>query len=224
MSDAALRPAFLALEGPDGAGKSSIRNILHAELVRRGHGCIIVGQHAWLDVATARIMINAREQRFQYPSGELVDAYFLDKNLHATQTIRPALEHASVIADRSFLSDAVYQEVLYGINAESTLRRYHENGALLPELIIWIEVDSEEAYRRVIARGGQARHYERPAPLREISRVYQRVLIDHAPPWLPPVIKYVNERHGDWRSVVKRDLLPQVCDALASRQGGGRTR
>lgn len=214
LEDAQAPGLYLALEGQDGAGKSSIRNLIHDALVALGNPCIIVGQHSWLDIDIARRIINAREARFSYPPEELIDGYFRDKQLHIDRTVVPALAHASVIADRSFISDAVYQEVLYGTTAERTLERYRSAGTRMPDLVLWIDSDSDQSYERIVKRGGQHRHYERPAPLRQISSVYRRVLFQNPAPWSPEIQIYRNETRPDWQQVVRRDLVPGIVDRL----------
>jgi len=114
-----------------------------------------------------------------------------------------------VIADRYILSDAVYQEVLYGIPADQTLTRHAQSGTLFPDLVLLVELDASTAYTRILKRNKATRHYERPAPLRQIDAVYHRVLFDAPPVPLPPVVRFVNDKSG-WRRRVELELLPEV--------------
>ncbi|MGH8974350.1 MAG: dTMP kinase [Acidimicrobiia bacterium] len=200
---------FIALEGCDGAGKTSIRDVLCAGLQRAGRPCLVVGQHSWLSPPAARIIVDVRRGSHHHSPEVVADAYFQDKVAHVRSTIGPALTRASVIADRYIVSDAVYQEVLYGIPAARTLTRHWQSGTLLPDLVVFVELDTSTAYGRILKRGKATRHYERPAPLRRIDAVYHRVLFDAPPVALPPVVRFVNDK-SEWRARVEMELLPRI--------------
>jgi len=209
---------FIALEGCDGAGKTSIRDELCAGLRRAGRPCVAVGQHSWLSPPAARVIIDVRSGRGLHPPEAVADAYFQDKLAHARGTIGPALHRASVIADRYILSDAVYQEVLYGIPADETLARHLAGGSLLPDLVVLVELDASTAYRRILKRNKATRHYERPVPLGFINSVYRRVLFDEPPFALPPVVRFVND-NAEWRRRVRSELLPELFGYYDRREG-----
>lgn len=206
--------AFIALEGCDGAGKSSIRDEL-ARLVRTklDRDCVIVGQHSWLDPHSSRVIENVRTQRAQYTPDEIGDAYFHDKRAHAERTIGPAMESCWVLADRFIYSDAVYQQVLYGTAMQQTLDRHESRGTLAADLILYVDVDPDEAYRRIQKRSKVRRHYERPAGLTEIRAAYQELFGRLGPE--VRVVRFVNDV-PDWRPRVEMELLPAILSALAS--------
>ncbi len=200
---------FLALEGCDGVGKSSIRDVLRVELELCGFRCMIIGQHSWLNPKVARLIIGVREGRRRHLPQEVADAYFLDKRLHAEHTVNPALSSSVILADRYIISDAVYQEALYGIPAESTLIRHHQARTLFPHATIYVKVNVDEAYRRVVSRSKATKHYERPAEMAAIMGTYERVLVDQPLPFMPQLITFENDS-PDWRSRVRLELVPAV--------------
>jgi dTMP kinase len=167
---------FFALEGCDGVGKSTIRNAIHEEF-RSKHGvCAMVGQHSWLDVAASRTIVDVREHLRQHTPLEIARAYFVDKRLHGLHNIQPAMQFGPVIADRYILSDAVYQEALYGINAEETILGHVKAGTLMPTAVLFIDAPIPIAYKRILGRSKHTRHYEHPADLERIKDIYYRVL------------------------------------------------
>jgi dTMP kinase len=166
---------FIVLEGCDGSGKTTLRELLRVELLRRGLPTITIGQHSWLHPWHARTLVNARERRAHISHEQLAAAYIADKKLHGARNVHPAREHTAVIADRWLYSDAVYHEVLYGIPAEATLERHSEAGTEIPDRIIYVRLDPQRAYERILKRAKQTRHYERPADLRRIVEGYERV-------------------------------------------------
>jgi acyl carrier protein len=208
---------FIALEGCDGVGKSSIRNLLRDGLESAGMPCMMVGQHSWLDLPSARIINDIRDQVRSHPEDSLMRAYLVDKSLHAHRTIGPALDRRAVIADRYYLSDAVYQEVLYGVPAEHTLQAHRDNATLRPHVVVYVWAPVELAYERIQRRSKAARHYERPAEMRRIFDVYERVLSSGSSLIGAEVVQFENVT-PDWRARVGRELVPAVL-AAAHRAG-----
>lgn len=171
---------FIALEGTDGSGKSTLRKILHDELNAAGHGCFMIGQHSWLDVAAGRVVLAARTQRNGIGRTELTRAYARDKLLHLRRNVLPALETVAVIADRFIYSDAVYHQVLYGIPAEETLAHHRVLGTVQPDIVVFVDTDPDVAYERAVSRGMSLRAHENRDTLRLLHRGYQAVLTEEA--------------------------------------------
>jgi len=211
---------FLVLEGPDGAGKTTIREELRSLLEARAIRTAVVGQHSWLTPVVSRTIVEVREQRAHHPPSVIADAYFHDKRQHAAHNVAPMLARGWVIADRYILSDAVYQEALYGIPAEETLARHRRAGTLEPAVTVFIEVDELEAYRRITQRAKQTRHYERPVTLARISSIYRRVLFGTADSWRGKVVRFTNDR-ADVKRRVREELLPAIVAAALPTVGEG---
>lgn len=166
---------FVVLEGCDGSGKTTLREILRLQLEALGIPTVTVGQHSWLHPWHSRTLIAAREQRRAVSAPALTEAYLQDKHLHGRRNVRPALTKAVVIADRWFYSDAVYHAALYGIPPEQTLELHRGASTEVPNILVYVQTDPDEAYARIQKRGKHARHYERPADLRRIVEVYEHV-------------------------------------------------
>ena len=166
---------FIVLEGCDGAGKTTIREIIKSELESRKIAVVTIGQHSWLHPWNSRLIIQAREQRSQVPPEVLTSAYLSDKYLHGKHNVMKAISTAVVIADRWIYSDAVYHSVLYGTSMRETLEAHFNAGTLIPDLVAYVTIDPEEAYRRILQRGKHTRHYERPADLRRIVNAYEEL-------------------------------------------------
>lgn len=167
---------FIGLEGCDGAGKTTLRQRIAKDLSTRTSRMLEIGQHSWIDPDAARIILNVREQRRTYDPAIIEDAYRRDKWLHEVTNVRPILDDGIVLADRTIISDAVYQEALYGIDAAATIHRYLEDGFLFPGTLIYVFVDIKTAVDRIAKRGKHRRHYERAVDLRRIRDIYLRIL------------------------------------------------
>jgi len=184
---------FVVFEGVDGVGKTTLRRLLHDRIVAHGHRCFIVGQHSWLEVSAARILIDSREHRRVPNPTILRNASIQDKVIHSRENITPMLHLGWVIADRYIWSDAAYHEALYGIRAEDTLETYHSNNVAVPDLTLYITADVNDADMRIRGRSKQPRHYERPAILEQVQAVYERIRKQ----WIGRVLEYRNEQPLD---------------------------
>ncbi|MDO5656749.1 MAG: AAA family ATPase [Paracoccus sp. (in: a-proteobacteria)] len=176
MKKARSHPNFIGLEGCDGAGKTTLRQRIARELRRTAPDMIEIGQHSWRDVEAARVILGVREQRMRYAPEVIEAAYRQDKRLHELYNVRPMLDRGIVLADRTIVSDAVYQEALYGMDAAAAIRRYINEGFLFPGTLIYVFVDIETAVARIAQRGKHRRHYEREVDLRRISDIYMKTL------------------------------------------------
>lgn len=203
---------YIALEGCDGAGKSTVRARISSYLRSRGIPVLEIGQHAWLDIKAARTIIDARENRCWLSPESIINAYSVDKRLHVTHNVVPHLSRAAVLADRCFISDAVYQEALYGLSADLTIDRYLQEGGPLPTLLIYVYVPVSISMERINTRGKQRRHYEREPDLDRISRIYTRVLQTRGPLLAEDFIWFGNE--GELRVSFEQYLLPKLDEIM----------
>lgn len=206
---------FIALEGCDGVGKSTIRQLLVGFLNGRGMPTSAVGQHSWLDPFAARLICRARDMKEQYSADEIAQAYRRDRLRHIENNIIERLSSCSVVADRSQISDLVYREALYGHSFEENWAQQISRGDVrLPDLIVYVRVDVQLAYQRVLSRGRIARHYERPADMGRIIEIYDRILVERVPPGMPRVVFFDNTESG-----VQAKVRDQLVDQLLSFVG-----
>jgi len=204
---------YIALEGVDGVGKSTIRKRVARYLKEQKYPVLEIGQHAWLNITAARIILDARERRRALQEEDIVNAYYLDKQLHARYNILPNNEKAVILADRSVISDAVYQEALYGIPADETLNLYIRANQLFPTLLIYVSAEIETAIHRISRRGKHRRHYEKEADLRQISSIYDSVLSSRGKEICNNIIIFKNERE-DLDNNLSNSLFPLLDNIL----------
>ncbi len=157
MTSAGRRGCFIALEGGEGAGKSTQARLLADSL--RGRG---------IDVVTTR-------EPGGTPGAEALRALLLDHALswgpraeallfaaarsdHVEQLIEPALAAGSwVVCDRFVDSSRAYQGGAGGIGDKNVLALHAiGSGNLLPDLTIMIELEPAAAAARASARDGDA--------------------------------------------------------------------
>ena len=139
---------FIVLEGGDGAGKSTQRELLvewlHAE------GVEVVQTHepgaTTLGAALRALLLD----------GDAIDAraeallMAADRAQHVAEVVRPALERGAwVVSDRHAASSLVYQGVVrgLGVDAVAGLSEFATDG-LVPDLVIVLDVDDAAAESR----------------------------------------------------------------------------
>jgi dTMP kinase len=180
------RGYLLAIEGIDGAGKTTQAAILQAALVQSGHQALVTSEPTDGPFG-ALIKKFARQGHRAEPNGEL-RLFMEDRRHHVDQVIAPALESgAVVITDRYYLSTVAYQGAR-GVDPERILA---DNEAKFPQpdIAFLLDVPPRIGLERVHSRGGAPiAAFERldllegvAAEFRRIRREYV-VLVDAGPP------------------------------------------
>lgn len=183
---------FIALEGPDGSGKTSIRKHLFARLRSAGLELLTLPQHCWLVPAAAEVIVAAKYEARPPAKDELVDGYLRDKLATVKHLIQPHLPFRHVLADRYIASDAVYNEVLWGVPHTETLERYMSADVLLPDLVVYLDTPTQVAFDRANLRrrgGTDTLHaWDTLAHQEHLYDVFQQVLRR----WPTPVVRIDN--------------------------------
>ena len=152
-------PLFLALEGPEGAGKSTQTRLLAEWLTARGREPVVTREPGGTAVAeeARRILLESEEVA---PTTELLLMLAARSSL-VTEVIRPALaEGRVVLTDRFSLSTLAYQAYGRGLPLEEVERMDRfATGGLEPDLTIVLDVPVSTSAARKAA--GEADRIER---------------------------------------------------------------
>ncbi len=147
---------FVTLEGIEGAGKSTLMNLLVRELEKRGlpfvrtrepGGCGLGARlrPLLLDVSSS---LDSRAELF---------LFLADRAQHVAEIIRPALERGEwVLCDRYADSTIAYQGYGRGMDADRLQElNDHATGGLWPERTLLLDLPVEEGLKRARARNGR---------------------------------------------------------------------
>lgn len=149
---------FIALEGGEGAGKSTQARMLAAALEARGIACVLTREPGGTPGA------EAIRNLLLHPPGEGWGAraeallFAAARADHVARLIRPALAAGKwVVCDRFLDSSRAYQGVA-GALGDATVRALHEVGSegLLPDLTLVITAAPDRLAQRIAARDAGA--------------------------------------------------------------------
>jgi dTMP kinase len=136
--------AFVVVEGPEGAGKSSLVRALGARLLADGMQVLPVRQPGGTPVAEAARKVALRSRHEISPAAELFLFLAARADLVA-RVIRPAIEAGQIVlADRFDLSTRAYQVAGRGLPAadvDAALRL--ATGGLVPDLTLVLDIPVE---------------------------------------------------------------------------------
>jgi len=134
---------FVALEGGEGAGKSTQLQLLQEWLCARGHHVVVTCEPGATPAgARIRALLLDPETGDLAPRAEAM-LYAADRAQHVTQVIRPALERGAVVlTDRYVDSSLAYQGAGRELATDEVARlsQWATDG-LLPDLVVLLDVD-----------------------------------------------------------------------------------
>lgn len=175
---------FIVFEGIDGTGKSTQVRLLAEALKSSGQEVITSKEPS--DGPHGTRLRNSAETGRLSPQKEL-DLFHLDRQEHIGSLIHPALSRgATVILDRYFFSTMAYQ----GIRGFDPLeiRKTNETFAPLPDIVFLLELDLDQALKRIGVRDGQANEFEQREALQGCQEIFSSLKdpfihrIDATPP------------------------------------------
>ena len=160
---------FIALEGGEGAGKSTQARLLSAALERAGQSCVITREPGGTPGAEAiRQLLLQTEGEGWLPRAEAL-LFAAARSDHVERLIRPALAAGNwVICDRFVDSSRAYQGGGGGLSDADVLALHRiGSGGLLPDVTLLFDVTPDEAAARLDLRdqgnpdriGGRGAHY-----------------------------------------------------------------
>lgn len=156
------RGVFVVVEGPEGAGKSTLAAALATRMRAHGLDVVQVREPGGTPAAErAREALLDPAVHFE-PNTELL--FMTAARAHLVQAvIRPALETGQVVlSDRYDLSTLAYQGAGRGVAAE-TVRQVNDvaTGGLRPDVTLVLDVAPDEGRRRLAALGKGTDRFER---------------------------------------------------------------
>lgn len=144
-----MRTHYVALEGIEGAGKSSLVHRVAAGLEAAGHPSIVVREPGGTQTGERIRSILLESEEFLSPWAEAL-LFAAQRAQLATQVIGPALlEGTSVVSDRSVYSSLSYQGAGRGLGIEPVKMVNRAGlGEVWPTIVVLLSVDPQVGLAR----------------------------------------------------------------------------
>lgn len=154
---------FLAFEGLDGSGKSTLIQGLKTEFQKQGLAYILTREPGGSTLGVeVRHMLQRNDGEAPVPRAEAL-LFQADRAQHVEKVIKPALhQNKWVLSDRFAASSLAFQAAGRDIKSEEIewLNRFSTAG-LQPDLYVLLDLTVEESEKRMAGRGLEADRFER---------------------------------------------------------------
>lgn len=165
---------FIVIEGIDGSGKTSLSNNLVNKLNELGKSSTRFSEPTSFESGKyirkflkGDILLSKKEQ---------IDAFIFDREISVLKNIKPALQdNKIVVLDRYYYSTAAYQ-ASEDFSPEEILNLNLEKKFPKPDLLFYINIQPELAYKRISSRNDQKEIFESIDELTKINSNFHTVL------------------------------------------------
>jgi dTMP kinase len=179
---------LIAVEGIDGAGKTTVSATLAQWCGERGLLCALSKEPTSLQWGM-KLRESAAEGRLTLD--EELDLFHKDREQHSQDSITPALdEDAIMILDRYYWSTAAYQGAR-GASVDEVLT-FNEDRFPVPDLVLLLDLPVEIGQKRIRVRGDQPNSFESVEALEKCREIFLKlpnrstarcVIVDASKPW-----------------------------------------
>lgn len=151
-----MKGKFIAVEGPDGSGKSTMINLIGQYLEEKELAHVLTREPGGTSIGEEirKIIIDINNKNMGAEAEALLFA--ASRSQHVHEKIIPAIEEGKiVVCDRFLLSSLAYQGVgrKLGIENVKAINDFGLRG-IYPDLILFFHVDPEETLHRKTKEGG----------------------------------------------------------------------
>jgi dTMP kinase len=151
------RGLFITVEGPEGAGKSTILAELYNQLLQDGFEVIQTREPGGISIAEQirGVILNTENTEMDKRTEALL--YAAARRQHLVEKVKPALDEGKiVICDRFIDSSLAYQGNARGIGMEEVMNiNQFAIEEKMPDLTLYFDIDPEEGLKRIAKHNGR---------------------------------------------------------------------
>lgn len=147
------RGIFITMEGPEGAGKTTILKLLGEALKEEGHSVVLTREPGGIPISEQirEVILNKENTAMDSRTEALL--YAAARRQHLVEKIIPALEKGMIVlCDRFIDSSLAYQGYARGLDMEEI---YNMNkfaiGDFMPTVTFYFDIDPAEGLKRISA-------------------------------------------------------------------------
>ena len=149
------RGIFITMEGPEGAGKTTITQMLGKALQQEGYQVLLTREPGGVPISEQirEVILNKDNTAMDSRTEALL--YAAARRQHLVEVVMPELERGGIVlCDRFIDSSLAYQGHARGLDIEEV---YNINkfaiGDIMPDATIFFDIDPEEGLRRIQSNG-----------------------------------------------------------------------
>ncbi|MFP3167180.1 MAG: dTMP kinase [Candidatus Nanopusillus sp.] len=165
---------YIAIDGIDGSGKTTIANLLYNELSKRYNKIILMKEPYDNDLSKKIKEIILKEHEKNFDNGYLLALLFTaDRSIKNIDLKKYLNNNYIVISDRSIYSTFSYQILYEGISIEwlKCVSKY----IIRPDITFILDVDPKIAVERINSRGKNITSYENIEVLRKVRENFLKL-------------------------------------------------
>lgn len=146
------RGFFLAIEGPDGSGKSTIAKHLEELLKNKNIDYVITREPGCNDVSVCKSIRSLLLENSEMSAKTEALLFAANRSEHIEKLIKPSIKNNKfIICDRYVDSSIAYQGFGRDLGYRDVLTiNNFATDELRPDLVIFIDINPEEAMKRII--------------------------------------------------------------------------
>lgn len=150
-----IRGIFITMEGPEGAGKTTITQMLGKALQQEGYQVLLTREPGGVPISEQirEVILNKDNTAMDSRTEALL--YAAARRQHLVEVVMPELERGGIVlCDRFIDSSLAYQGHARGLDIEEV---YNINkfaiGDMMPDATLFFDIDPEEGLRRIQSNG-----------------------------------------------------------------------
>ncbi|MDA7028404.1 dTMP kinase [Bacillus sp. CLL-7-23] len=142
---------FITLEGPEGAGKTTILQAVTQQLTKNGYPVLATREPGGIEIAEQirEVILNPNNTNMDPKTEALL--YAAARRQHLVEKVQPALKKGKVVlCDRFIDSSLAYQGYARGLGIDEVLSiNQFAIGEMMPHITIYFAIDPEEGMKRI---------------------------------------------------------------------------
>ncbi|MFD1736877.1 dTMP kinase [Bacillus salitolerans] len=146
-----MRGIFLTVEGPEGAGKTTIIKMVLERLANEGKEVVYTREPGGIRIAEQIRSIILNPENIEMDSRTEALLYAAARRQHLVEKVIPAIEKGMIVlCDRFLDSSLAYQGFARGLGVEEvlTINDFAING-LMPTKTLYFDIDPKEGLNRI---------------------------------------------------------------------------
>lgn len=143
---------FISLEGPEGAGKTTVLSAVSGYLRKDGHSVVVTREPGGIKISEAirKVILDNNNTEMDAKTEALL--YAAARRQHLVEKVIPALEQGHIVlCDRFIDSSLAYQGYARGLGIDEVLKinEFAIEG-MMPDLTLFFDISPEEGLARVL--------------------------------------------------------------------------